>query len=80
MSATAAPAPLNLVCFRHLGGDAANARLRDRLNDSGELFLSSTRLDGRLTLRLSVGSTATRRRHVQRAWSLIQQTATALDT
>jgi aromatic-L-amino-acid decarboxylase len=76
----AAPAPLNLVCFRHLGGDAANARLRDRLNDSGELFLSSTRLDGRLTLRLSVGSTATRRRHVQRAWSLIQQTATALDT
>jgi aromatic-L-amino-acid decarboxylase len=71
----AVPAPLNLVCFRHVGGDAATERIRDRLNDSGALFLSSTRLGDRLTLRLAVGSVATRHRHVERAWALIQEAA-----
>ena len=33
----AAPAPLNLVCFRHRSGDAANQTIMDRLNQSGDL-------------------------------------------
>jgi len=32
----AAPVPLNLVCFRHRDGDAANQALLDRLNRSGD--------------------------------------------
>jgi aromatic-L-amino-acid decarboxylase len=75
----AAPAPLNLVCFRHRGGDDANQRLMDRLNASGELYLSHTRLDDRLTLRLCVGQTHTERRHVERAWQRIQQVAAELE-
>jgi aromatic-L-amino-acid/L-tryptophan decarboxylase len=71
----AVPPPLNLVCFRHRGGDAINQGLLDRLNSSGELFLTHTRLDGKLTLRLSIGGTWTERRHVERAWRLIQQEA-----
>ena len=39
----AAPTPLNLVCFRLRSGDAANQSLLERLNASGELYLTSTR-------------------------------------
>ncbi|GIV78923.1 MAG: aromatic-L-amino-acid decarboxylase [Litorilinea sp.] len=67
----AAPAPLNLVCFRHRAGDEINQQLLDRLNRSGRLYLTHTRLDGRLTLRMSIGQTHTERRHVEQAWSLI---------
>ncbi len=74
----AAPVPLNLVCFRHVGGDDVNQRLLDRLNASGQLHLTHTRLDGRLTLRLSIGQTATRRRHVERAWAAIDQAVSQL--
>ncbi|HLO07006.1 MAG TPA: pyridoxal-dependent decarboxylase, partial [Terriglobales bacterium] len=60
----AAPAPLNLVCFRHRGGDQINQSLMDHLNRSGDLYLTHTRLDSRLTLRLCVGQTNTKERHV----------------
>jgi aromatic-L-amino-acid decarboxylase len=74
----AAPAPLNLVCFRQRGGDDVNQRLLDRLNQSGELYLTHTRLDDQLTLRLCVGQTHTERRHVERAWQRIQEVAAEL--
>jgi aromatic-L-amino-acid/L-tryptophan decarboxylase len=75
----AAPAPLNLVCFRHYRGDAANQRIMDRLNASGDLYLTHTRLDGRLTLRLCVGQWQTELRHVERARQRISEEAAALD-
>jgi aromatic-L-amino-acid decarboxylase len=71
----AAPAPLNLVCFRHRGGDKSNQRLMDRLNRSGDLYLTHTRLDDRLTLRFCVGQTNTTERHVEQAWKRIQEEA-----
>jgi aromatic-L-amino-acid/L-tryptophan decarboxylase len=71
----AAPAPLNLVCFRHKGGDERNQKLMDRLNRSGDLYLTHTRLNDRLTLRFCVGQTNTMQRHVERAWRRIQEEA-----
>jgi aromatic-L-amino-acid decarboxylase len=71
----AAPAPLNLVCFRHKGGDAANQAIMDRLNQSGDLFLTHTKLNGKLTLRMCVGQTHTQARHVERAWQRICEEA-----
>ena len=71
----AAPAPLNLVCFRHRGGDAANQKIMDRLNQSGDLYLTHTRLNDRLTLRFCVGQTHTEQRHVARAWARIREEA-----
>jgi aromatic-L-amino-acid decarboxylase len=64
--------PLNLVCFRHVDGDEASERLLCELNDSGALYLTHTRLDQRFTLRMSIGGTWTRRRHVEAAWQRIQ--------
>ncbi len=74
----AAPAPLNLVCFRHRGGDERNETLMNRLNQSGDLYLTHTRLDGRITLRLCVGQTNTTELHVERAWKRIQEGADKL--
>ena len=41
----AAPVPLNLICFRHKAGDAANQTILDRMNRSGDLFLTHTKLN-----------------------------------
>ncbi|MGH9734539.1 MAG: pyridoxal-dependent decarboxylase [Candidatus Acidiferrales bacterium] len=75
----AAPVPLNLVCFRHRAGDAVNQAVMERLNDSGDLFLTHTRLNDRFTLRLCVGQTQTEFRHVQAAWTHIRDAAAALE-
>ena len=71
----AAPVSVGLVCFRHHAGDAFNQALMDRLNGSGRLYLTHTRLDDRLALRLAVGGPATRRAHVEAAWARIVETA-----
>ena len=71
----AAAVPLNLVCFRHKDGDAANQTIMDRLNRSGDLFLTHTKLNGKMTLRLCVGQTHTRARHVEKAWARIREEA-----
>ncbi|HXZ43157.1 MAG TPA: pyridoxal-dependent decarboxylase [Terriglobales bacterium] len=76
----AAPVPLNLVCFRHKDGDEVNQALMDRLNRSGDLYLTHTKLNDRLTLRFCVGQTNTEARHVQRAWQRIQEEAQTLAT
>ncbi len=74
----AAPHPLALVCFRlRLPGlapprqDAANMALMEQLNGSGELFLTHTKIDGRVALRLAIGGTFTEHRHVEQAWQAI---------
>lgn len=66
-----APHPFNLVCFRLKGSDADNRALMDRLNDSGQLYLSHCVLHGRFTIRLCVGQWSTEIQHVQKAWSEI---------
>ncbi len=71
----AAPAPLNLVCFRHIGGDEVNRQILERLNRSGRLYLSHTALSGKYTLRLCVAQTYTEARHVEAAWQHIQEAA-----
>src|SRR5690606_22972641 len=78
------PHPFSLVCFRPrfpgLPVEEANRRtlqLLETLNDSGELYLSHTKVDGRVLLRLAVGSPQTERRHVLAAWERIRREAIA---
>ena len=66
-----APHPLNLVCFRHVEGDAATESLLAALNASGQVLLTHTRLAERFTIRVAVGTQATEERHVDALWTLI---------
>jgi aromatic-L-amino-acid decarboxylase len=49
-----------------------NEELLKKLNASGNLYLTHTKLGGRYTLRMSIGQTHTEERHVRAAWELIQ--------
>ena len=67
----AAPAPLSLVCLRHRDGDEATKALLEAVNADGGVYLTHTVLAGRYTIRVSIGTLATERRHVDRLWALI---------
>ncbi len=54
------------------GADAATEALLERLNASGELYLTHTKVDGRTMLRVAIGAPATTRRHVLTAWERIR--------
>ena len=73
-----APAPLNLICFRLKGGDELNEDLLRRLNRSGKLYLSHTRLNGKYTIRFCVAQTRTELPHVEAAWGAIRKEADEL--
>ncbi|MEJ5378095.1 MAG: pyridoxal-dependent decarboxylase [bacterium] len=68
--------PLNLVCFRHKGGEQINERILERVNGTGRAYITHTRLDNKLTLRLCVGQTHTCREHVSEVWEQIRKAAT----
>ena len=71
----AAPRPFSLVCFRRDASDEDNEALVERVNASGEIFLSHTKLNGRYVLRLAVGSARTTEADVERAWKALRREA-----
>ena len=79
-----APVPLSLVCFRLNDGrpeealDRLNHEFLSRLNATGRVLLTQTRLKGKYVLRLSIGSRTTEERHVRDAWHLLEETAQGL--
>jgi aromatic-L-amino-acid/L-tryptophan decarboxylase len=72
----AAPVPFSVVCFRYKGSDAENKAVMDKANASGRIFLASTVLNGKLTLRLAIGNLETSWKDIQEAWELLQAAAT----
>ena len=70
-----APRRFSLVCFRSDGTDAENEALLERVNASGEVFLSHTRLDGRYVIRLAVGNARTTEDDVRLAWEVLRREA-----
>lgn len=52
-----------------------NAEVLQRVNASGQVFLSHTKVRGRYALRLAIGNARTQRRHVQQAWRLAREAA-----
>ena len=77
-----APAPLSLVVFRHRppglpdeAVDAHNERIMAAVNASGRIFISHTKLDGRVALRFAIGNIRTQHEHVRAAWDLLKRAA-----
>jgi glutamate/tyrosine decarboxylase-like PLP-dependent enzyme len=72
-----APPDLTVVTFRLRApgrdADAANEALVSAIQRDGRIYLSSTRLDGRFTLRLAILNARTHRQHVDRAVEVITE-------
>jgi aromatic-L-amino-acid decarboxylase len=80
-----APVHFGLVVFRcHPPGsddDAADAlteAIMHRVNATGEVFLSHSKVRGRYVMRLSIGNERTRAADVGRAWTLVRDACHAL--
>ncbi len=80
-----APVLMGVVCFRARAftdgaagsvpdevSDELNERLLSRVNATGATYLTHTRLNGRLALRVAVGNVLTRERHLAQAWGLVR--------
>ena len=82
------PQHLSLVCFRYLpeaaksseAVNAANMALMQKLNDSGRIYLTHTRVSGLVTLRMVNAQTHVTREHEQQAWKFIRETAITIKT
>jgi len=70
-----APRPFSVVCFRHEGTGDENEALLERVNASGEVFLSGTRVNGRFVLRLACGNARQTEDDVRVAWEVLQRCA-----
>lgn len=72
-----APVPFALVCFRACPAgvedlNAFNERIMNEINASGDAYLSHTMLNGKFTLRLSVGNIRVEERHLRKVWEILK--------
>jgi aromatic-L-amino-acid decarboxylase len=70
-----APRNFSVVCFRLRGDDDRNRDIAQRVNASGEIFISATVLNGRYVLRLAVGTMLTTEDDVRQAWEALVREA-----
>lgn len=75
-----APVPFSVVVFRFAPGgvpgkelDRLNQEIMEKVNRTGEFFLSHTVLEGRVCLRVALGNLRTRWEDVERCWELLQE-------
>ncbi len=75
-----APVTLQTVCVRHeppgLSGEELDRHTLawlDRVQRSGQAYLTPAQLDGRWMVRISIGSLLTERTHVEALWAMLQR-------
>jgi aromatic-L-amino-acid/L-tryptophan decarboxylase len=79
-----APVPLQTLCVRYepsgLEGEALDAHTLawvDRINRSGQAYLTPALLDDRWMVRVSIGAETTEREHVEQLWKVMRKEAEA---
>ncbi len=80
-----APPQLSLVCFRYNPGGLSemelthiNKQLLNKINASGDVFLTHTVLKEKYAIRMAIGQANTQLHHVQKVWELVTKTTLAL--
>ena len=80
-----APVPLQTVCVRHrppgVDGDALDRHTLawlERVNQSGDAFLTAAVRGGRWAVRVSIGAETTERAHVETLWQRMREAAAAV--
>lgn len=76
-----APVPFSTVCFRYKGNlddreaDSLNRAILEEINQSGTAYLSHTAVDGRFTLRITLGNLRTTGDDVDLVWKCLSEAA-----
>lgn len=78
-----APVTLNTVCFRFNPNNALksqvlnnlNEKLLNKINKSGKLYLTHTKIKGDFVIRMVVSQTYVTEKHVENAWEMIKKMA-----
>ena len=81
-----APVNFTLICFRYKPKEInsedelnkINEHLLHSVNNTGKLFISHTKLNGKYSLRLVAAQTNVTKKHLEKAWELIKQKADSL--
>ncbi len=76
-----APVSFNLICFRYKPAGVAseedlniiNEQLLHKINASGKIYISHTKLNGKYTLRMVIGQTNVREDNANNAWEVIKE-------
>lgn len=75
-----APVLFSTICFRYNPGNKTeeelnnlNEKLFEKINSSGKIFLSHTKLNDKFVIRLTIGSIRHERRHIEEAWQIIKK-------
>jgi aromatic-L-amino-acid decarboxylase len=78
----AAPQRMGIVCFRFVPPglpdeecDALNERIVERVNASGDAYLTHTRLAGRACIRVGLGNVSTTEQHLAHVWNRVRVVA-----
>jgi aromatic-L-amino-acid decarboxylase len=79
-----APVPFSVICFRYNPGgkvkdenelERINSELMTKINSTGKLYLSHTKLGGKYIIRFAIGNIKTNEKHIRNAWELIKSLA-----
>lgn len=77
-----APLTFNVICFRLKPGNLSleesnrkNEELLHRINSTGKMYITHTKLAGRYTLRMVIGQTNVEHKHIEEAFGLLLQLA-----
>lgn len=80
-----APVSLNTICFRYRPENLdekslndINEKLNHKLNDTGKIYLTHTRINGRYSLRMVTSQTNVEMENIKKAWTLITESATSI--
>jgi hypothetical protein len=75
-----APVPLTLICFRHKNGDAFNEKLLMKMNESGKMYMTHTKLNNQYIIRFSIGATTSSINSLKETWNYIVKCAREIKT
>ncbi len=76
-----APVSFNLICFRYKPQNInsetelnrINELLMNKINKTGKIYMTQTKLNGKFTLRFVVAQTNVKEKNVLDAWKLIKE-------
>ncbi|WP_158842961.1 pyridoxal phosphate-dependent decarboxylase family protein [Saccharothrix deserti] len=65
------PRSLSLLTIAHKNGDETTKAAMDRVNASGDAFITHTTVNGRFAVRVAIGAESTREHHVRALWDAL---------